>query len=224
MQKITVVNTNTQSSKTLNSDAKTLGELKSELSKVGMDYSGCTFFESTNKVELNDDASVIPTAQTAKGIVFMLTKPNKHISSGAGLDRKQLYADVKALNLGDSIKKKYSKNFTMVSSADLAKEVEAAKKTSAPKAETKPAPAKAKKEEPKKEAPKTEVKKETAKPAVKECDCTNNVVKAIMYLAEKTGYSAAVECILKGEEPAEEEEFTAEELQAMQAYAMNRKK
>lgn len=87
-RKITIVSTKSQSKKVIMSSATTLAELKSDLRQNGIDYEGMSFFEGTSKVELKNDASVLPHDVPWKGtvtneLVFMLTNTNKKIRSGA---------------------------------------------------------------------------------------------------------------------------------------------
>ena len=86
-RKITIVSTKSQSKKVIMSSATTLAELKSDLRQNGIDYEGMSFFEGTSKVELKNDASVLPHDVPWKGtvtneLVFMLTNTNKKIKSG----------------------------------------------------------------------------------------------------------------------------------------------
>ena len=122
-RKITIVSTKDQSKKVIMSSATTLAELKSDLRDNGIDYEGMTFFEGTSKVELKNDASVLPHDVPWKGtvtneLVFMLTNTNKKIRSGA-MDRAGLYHKVKSLHLEGECKKRFGKNFTMCKTADL---------------------------------------------------------------------------------------------------------
>ena len=143
-RKITIVSTKNQSKKVIMSSATTLAELKSDLRQNGIDYEGMTFFEGTSKVELKNDASVLPHDVPWKGtvtneLVFMLTNTNKKIRSGA-MSRMEAYAEIKRLGLQDACHKKFGKNFTMCKTADLIALVQsnsAAKPAPAPKAEAK---------------------------------------------------------------------------------------
>ena len=122
-RKITIVSTKNQSKKVIMSSATTLAELKSDLRQNGIDYEGMTFFEGTSKVELKNDASVLPHDVPWKGtvtneLVFMLTNTNKKIRSGA-MSRMEAYAEIKRLGLQDACHKKFGKNFTMCKTADL---------------------------------------------------------------------------------------------------------
>lgn len=143
-RKITIVSTKNQSKKVIMSSATTLAELKSDLRQNGIDYEGMAFFEGTSKVELKNDASVLPHDVPWKGtvtneLVFMLTNTNKKIRSGA-MSRMEAYAEIKKLGLQDACHKKFGKNFTMCKTADLIALVQsnsAAKPAPAPKAEAK---------------------------------------------------------------------------------------
>lgn len=143
-RKITIVSTKSQSKKVIMSSATTLAELKSDLRQNGIDYEGMSFFEGTSKVELKNDASVLPHDVPWKGtvtneLVFMLTNTNKKIRSGA-MSRMEAYAEIKRMDLQDACLKKFRKNFTMCKTADLIALVQsnsAAKPAPAPKAEAK---------------------------------------------------------------------------------------
>lgn len=151
-RKITIVETKNQRKSTIMSSASTLAELKSDLRANGIDYSGMTFFEGTSKVELKNDASVLPHDVPYKGtitneLVFMLTNTNKKIKSGAiVMNRTEAYNAIKSMGLQDACVKKFGKNFTMCKTADLIALVQS-------NSASKPAPA----------APKAEAKAETKK-------------------------------------------------------------
>ena len=124
-RKITVVQTKNQKKSVIMSEATTLGELKADLRKNGIDYDGMTFFEGTSKTELKTDASVLPHDVPYKGqvtneLVFMLTNTNKKIRSGAvAMTRVEAYKAIKSMGLQDACVKKFGKNFTMCKTADL---------------------------------------------------------------------------------------------------------
>lgn len=153
-RKITVVQTKNQKKSVIMSAATTLAELKSDLRANGIDYDGMTFFEGTSKVELKNDASVLPHDVPYKGtvtneLVFMLTNTNKKIRSGAAtMSRAEAYSAIKSMGLQNACVKKFGKNFTMCKTTDLIALIQsngAAKPAPvAPKSETK---AEAKKEE-----------------------------------------------------------------------------
>lgn len=122
-RKITVIQTKNQKKSVIMSAATTLAELKSDLRANGIDYNGMTFFEGISKVELKNNASVLPHDIPYKGIVtnelvFMLTNTNKKIRSGA-ISRMKAYAEIKRMGLQDACLKKFGKNFTMCKTADL---------------------------------------------------------------------------------------------------------
>lgn len=124
-RKITVVQTKNQKKSVIMSAATTLTELKSDLRANGIDYDGMTFFEGTSKVELKNDASVLPHDVPYKGtvtneLVFMLTNTNKKIRSGAAtMSRAEAYSAIKSMGLQDACVKKFGKNFTMCKTIDL---------------------------------------------------------------------------------------------------------
>lgn len=148
-RKITVVQTKNQKKSVIMSAATTLAELKNDLRANGIDYDGMTFFEGTSKVELKNDASVLPHDVPYKGtitneLVFMLTNTNKKIRSGAtAMSRSEAYNAIKSMGLQDACVKKFGKNFTMCKTADLIALVE----SNSNKAASKPAPAAPKAEE-----------------------------------------------------------------------------
>lgn len=143
-RKITVVQTKNQKKSVIMSAATTLAELKSDLRANGIDYDGMTFFEGTSKVELKNDASVLPHDVPYKGtvtneLVFMLTNTNKKIRSGAAtMSRAEAYSAIKSMGLQDACVKKFGKNFTMCKTADLIVLVQSNNASKpAPKAEAK---------------------------------------------------------------------------------------
>ena len=122
-RKITIVSTKNQTKKVIMSSATTLAELKADLRQNDIDYEDMTFFEGTSKVELKNDASVLPHDVPYKGtitneLVFMLTNTNKKIRSGA-MSRMDVYNAIKNMGLQDACLRKFGKNFTMCKTADL---------------------------------------------------------------------------------------------------------
>ena len=147
-RKITVIQTKNQKKSVIMSAATTLAELKSDLRANDIDYDGMTFFEGTSKVELKNDASVLPHDVPYKGtvtneLVFMLTNTNKKIRSGAiNMSRMEAYNAIKSMGLQNACVEKFGKNFTMCKTADLIALVKENKDSkeeapAAPKAETK---------------------------------------------------------------------------------------
>lgn len=168
-RKITVIPTTTHKTQVIESAATTLAELKADLTKAGIDYTDCTFFEGLTKIELKNDAAILPHDVPYKGtitnnLVFMITNASKKIRSGAKLDRKAIIEEIKSKNLTELVKKTYGKNYTNCKTEDLQKilnkEVASTADASAP---AKAAPAK-------KEAP--------SKPVMKDDDPSNYVTKA----------------------------------------------
>lgn len=141
-RKIVVVQTKNQRKSVIMSAATTLAELKSDLRANNIDYNGMTFFEGTSKVELKNDASVLPHDVPYKGtitneLVFMLTNTNKKIKSGATtMSRTEAYSAIKSMGLQDACVKKFGKNFTMCKTADLIALVQS-NSTSKPASKTK---------------------------------------------------------------------------------------
>lgn len=124
-RKIVVIQTKNQKKSVIMSAATTLAELKSDLRANGINYDGMTFFEGTSKVELKNDASVLPHDVPYKGIVtnelvFMLTNTNKKIRSGAtNMSRMEAYNAIKSMGLQNACVKKFGKIFTMCKTIDL---------------------------------------------------------------------------------------------------------
>ena len=168
-RKITVVQTKNQKKSVIMSAATTLAELKSDLRANGIDYDGMTFFEGTSKVELKNDASVLPHDVPYKGtvtneLVFMLTNTNKKIRSGAtNMSRMEAYNAIKSMGLQDACVKKFGKNFTMCKTTDLIALVQS-NSTSKP-------------------TPKTETKKEekVKAPASNGGKCVDTVARAAIH-------------------------------------------
>ena len=153
-RKITVVSTRNQKKSIIMSAATTLAELKADLRQYGIDYDGMTFYEGTSKVELKDDASILPhdvlyKGQTTNELVFMLTNTNKKIKSGADMSRADAYAAIKAKGLQGECMKRFGKNFTMCKTADLIALINE-------KSVSKPAPTAPAKAEPKEQSGTTE--------------------------------------------------------------------
>jgi hypothetical protein len=150
-RKITVVSTRNQKKSVIMSAATTLAELKADLRQNGIEYDGMTFYEGTSKVELKNDASVLPhdvpyKGQTTNELVFMLTNTNKKIKSGADMSRADAYAAIKLKGLQEECMKRFGRNFTMCKTADLIALINE-------KSASKPAPIAPTKEESMKEAP-----------------------------------------------------------------------
>lgn len=175
-RKITVVQTKNQKKSVIMSAATTLAELKSDLRANDIDYNGMTFFEGTSKVELKNDASVLPHDVPYKGtvtneLVFMLTNTNKKIRSGAtNMSRMEAYNAIKSMGLQNACVKKFGKNFTMCKTIDLIALIQS-------NGDAEPAPV----------APKAEAKKEekvetpvntTVAPASNGGECVDIVARA----------------------------------------------
>ena len=125
-RKITVIPTKTHKTQVIESAATTLAELKADLTKAGIDYTDCTFFEGLTKIELKNDAAILPhdvpyKGTTTNNLVFMITNASKKIRSGAKLDRKVIIEEIKVKNLTEVVKKTYGKNYTNCKTEDLEK-------------------------------------------------------------------------------------------------------
>ena len=125
-RKITVIPTKTHKTQVIESAATTLAELKADLTKAGIDYTDCTFFEGLTKIELKNDAAILPhdvpyKGTTTNNLVFMITNASKKIRSGAKLDRKAIIEEIKAKNLTEVVKNTYGKNYINCKTEDLEK-------------------------------------------------------------------------------------------------------
>ena len=175
-RKITVVQTKNQKKSVIMSAATTLAELKSDLRANGIDYDGMTFFEGTSKVELKNDASVLPHDVPYKGtitneLVFMLTNTNKKIRSGAtNMSRMEAYNAIKSMGLQNACVKKFGKNFTMCKTIDLIALIQS-------NGAAKPAPVAPKAEAKKEEKVETPVNTPKA-PASNGGECVDSVARA----------------------------------------------
>lgn len=110
--------------KKFKSTANTVAELKADLRKNGISTENMAIQEGLTKMKFNSDSDYLPHDVPYKGastnnLVFRITQKEKHISSGAGTPRAELYAKVKELRLQDKIKAKFGKNFTQCKGADL---------------------------------------------------------------------------------------------------------
>lgn len=96
-RKILFVMNNSSSQKSIMSGAETLGALKADMRRAGINYDNMTFYEGRTRTELKDDASVLPTnipvaakgttpATTTNDLVFMLTTANKKIRVALVID------------------------------------------------------------------------------------------------------------------------------------------
>ena len=143
MRKITVLVESTQSKHVLQSNATTLGELKDELREKNISFNPDDVFkEGMSKTVLTTDESILPSnipwrGEVTNDLIFMVTAPQKKIKSGV-MTRLEVYAEVKRLNLQDTISKKVGKNFTQCSTAVLLTFIDEASENSC-KAKT-PAP------------------------------------------------------------------------------------
>lgn len=123
-RKITIISNKGQYKKVMESAATTLGELKADMSAVGIDYNGMSFLEGLTRTELVDNASQLPTnvmyrGQTTNDLVFYLTATNKKIKSGA-MTRQEVYSILaESPILKEIVKDEYGRNYTQVSTEDL---------------------------------------------------------------------------------------------------------
>lgn len=130
-RKILFVLSNSSNQKSIMSEAETLGALKADMRRAGINYDGMTFYEGRTRTELKDDASILPVnvpvpakgtnpATTTNDLVFMLTTANKKIKSGAlSPERKNALEEIKAKGLSAAVTAKFGKNATQCKTPDL---------------------------------------------------------------------------------------------------------
>lgn len=206
-RKITIIQTKEQRKSVIVTAATTLAELKSDLRANGINYNDMTFYEGTSKIELKNDASILPHDVPYKGtitneLVFMLTNTNKKIRSGAvAMSRTEAYSAIKSMGLQGACKQKFGKNFTQCSTADLISLIQlGSKPKSTPKpevkSETKEEPKEVKQEEP---VNTPEVSAPVA-PTNNGGECVDNAARAaISRLVEILEYNDTIEDYEKGE-------------------------
>ena len=124
-RKITVVNSMSQSSKTIMSGASTLGELKNDLTANHITFNNeCSFTEGISRTALLNDDSQLPMNVTYRGnqtneLVILISATKSKISSGA-FERCDLYYMIhNDVNLRLYILEQSGKNFTNISTAEL---------------------------------------------------------------------------------------------------------
>lgn len=119
----TIMDSDTQVTKVIQSSAQTVAELKRDLRANGFNVENKTIQEGVTGIEFKTDDAILPHDVPYNGtitndLVFRLTKAQKHINSGA-MSRAEAYAEIKRLNLNDECKKKFGKNFTQCATSDL---------------------------------------------------------------------------------------------------------
>lgn len=115
-------------------EATTIGQLKQAVKAAGLNVDNKDWLEGyTNTPYINgvSDDAILPTTVTYKGqvttdLAFLLTNTNKKMN--LGMDRKELYAEIKKNNLSDEFKTRYNKHFTNASTAQLQEFVDSFKK------------------------------------------------------------------------------------------------
>ena len=124
-RKITVVNSMSQSSKTIMSGASTLGELKDDLTANHITFNNdCSFTEGISRTALLNDDSQLPMNVTYRGnqtneLVILISATKSKISSGA-FERADLYYMIhNDVDLRLYILEQSGKNFTNISTAEL---------------------------------------------------------------------------------------------------------
>ena len=221
-RKITIIDNKNQSQKVIaDSQATTLGELKSEMRARGISYEGCTFYCGQMRAELKDDAAPLPMTVMYRGqevsdLTFLLTAPEKKIKSGA-MSRAEAYSKIKSMGLGELCKEKYGKNFTQCSTNDLIALIEGNSDIKAP--ETPKTPKVTKKEEkPVKEEPKKEeTKKDTCVKNPSNCEAALKALLEDLYgndIIEDETYTKCM-TLLDGKTPVASDKMSKREIDEM---------
>ena len=140
-RKIVIVDSSSNRKVVIDTDATTFGELKRAVKAAGINYEGKDWLEGITKTSPMADDSLLPTNVKFKdtitnNLVYMLTNTNKRIRSG--MDRKEIYAEIKKLGLENDVKKKFGKNYTQVGNNDLMSIINKNKKAPAKKGTSKP--------------------------------------------------------------------------------------
>ena len=221
-RKITIIDNKNQSQKVIaDSQATTLGELKSEMRARGISYEGCTFYCGQMRAELKDDAAPLPMTVMYRGqevtdLTFLLTAPEKKIKSGA-MSRAEAYSKIKSMGLGELCKEKYGKNFTQCSTNDLIALIEGNSDTKVP--ETPKAPKVTKKEEkPVKEEPKKEeAKKDTCVSNPSNCEAALKALLEDLYGNDTIEDDTYTKCmtLLDGKTPVTSDKMSKREIDEM---------
>lgn len=172
MYSFTIVDSESQRTKEIKSNATNIAELKRDLRQNGFNVEDKTIQEALTRTEFKDDSSLLPHDVSYKGsitnnLVFRLTKTNKQVKSG--MDRKEVYAKIKELNLGEAIKAEFGKNFTQCSTNDLINFISSRIFSKKP----------AKVETMKAEAPEANETFTEKKETIKECSCMTIIWKLI---------------------------------------------
>lgn len=172
MYSFTIVDSESQRTKEIKSNATNIAELKRDLRQNGFNVEDKTIQEALTRTEFKDDSSLLPHDVSYKGsitnnLVFRLTKTNKQVKSG--MDRKEVYAKIKELNLGEAIKAEFGKNFTQCSTNDLINFIHSRIFSKKP----------AKVETMKAEAPEANETFTEKKETIKECSCMTTIWKLI---------------------------------------------
>ena len=172
MYSFTIVDSESQRTKEIKSNATNIAELKRDLRQNGFNVEDKTIQEALTRTEFKDDSSLLPHDVSYKGsitnnLVFRLTKTNKQVKSG--MDRKEVYAKIKELNFGEAIKAEFGKNFTQCSTNDLINFISSRIFSKKP----------AKVETMKAEAPEANETFTEKKETIKECSCMTIIRKLI---------------------------------------------
>lgn len=114
-----------------NVEVSVLKDVKNLLTEKGVGFSGLDFHVGFANIVLLEDNSPIPEkiikrdgTEITDKVVFLLTNSTNKIKSGA-MTRAEAYAKIMTNpNLKDTIKSRYSRNYTQVSTENLAKVIE----------------------------------------------------------------------------------------------------
>lgn len=122
-RKIHISISDKNSYKTIDSNATTFGELKSELLSIGVDVNKYSFFEASSMEPYGDDSRALPEevrdefGRKTRDLAFVLALRNKNISSGRSkssimFDRLEAYDIIKSNNLESEFKNEIGRPMT----------------------------------------------------------------------------------------------------------------
>lgn len=125
VRKFTIVDTDTQQIKVIESAANTLGELKADLTRNGFNVEDKAIQEGLTKTEFMSDDAILPRDVVRNGnvtndLVFRITNVNKKIKSGAvSGERASLYSYIKDNHLEEAVRELFNKSYTNIPTATL---------------------------------------------------------------------------------------------------------
>lgn len=134
MKTFTIISSKEQKKYVIDTEATTMAELTAAMDAAGIDYKGSTLYEGLTKSEFNPEKAdaILPHDVPYKGnvtsdLVFMLTVPQKKITSGSDMSYAEMRTYIKDNNLADDFKNAYGKSYTQGSTKEFEKFISAQK-------------------------------------------------------------------------------------------------